>query len=66
MIGRAYLLGAGGQRSGRVENVLDNPAGRQSTAPSWGWATPPSAELGPDDLVVPPGFFRALGTGGPD
>jgi isopentenyl diphosphate isomerase/L-lactate dehydrogenase-like FMN-dependent dehydrogenase len=60
MIGRAYLWGlaAGGQPG--VENVLDiMRAGIDSALLGLGRAS--VAELGPDDVVIPHGFTRALG-----
>lgn len=60
MIGRAYLWGlaANGQRG--VQNVLDLlRSGIDSALLGLGHAT--ISELGPDDLVIPPGFTRTLG-----
>jgi pre-mycofactocin synthase len=60
MIGRAYLWGlaAGGQAG--VENVLDiMRAGVDSAMLGLGRSS--TADLSPDDLVIPPGFARALG-----
>src|SRR5215467_9514000 len=61
MIGRAYLWGlaAGGQAG--VENVLDIlRGGIDSALLALGHSS--IHDLTPDDLVVPPGFTRALGT----
>jgi heme/flavin dehydrogenase (mycofactocin system) len=63
MIGRAYLWGlaAGGQAG--VENVLDiMRAGIDSTLLGLGHAS--TAELSPGDLIIPPGFTRALSLSG--
>ena len=60
LIGRAYLWGlaAGGQ--GGVENVLDILAnGIDSTLRGLGHSS--IHELGPDDVLVPPGFTRTAG-----
>ena len=65
MIGRAYLWGlaAGGQAG--VENVLDIlRAGLDSALLALGRAS--VHDLTPDDLVIPAGFTRALGTSAPD
>ncbi len=60
MIGRAYLWGlaAGGQAG--VENVLDILRGGIDSA-LLGLGRASVHELTPDDVVVPPGFTRALG-----
>ncbi|MDP3892428.1 pre-mycofactocin synthase MftD [Nocardioides sp.] len=61
MIGRAYLWGlaAGGQPG--VENVLDVlRSGIDSTLLGMGRAS--VRDLGPDDVVVPDGFLRTLGS----
>jgi heme/flavin dehydrogenase (mycofactocin system) len=60
MIGRAYLWGlaANGQRG--VQNVLDLlRSGIDSALMGLGHTS--VGELGPDDLVIPPGFTRTLG-----
>jgi pre-mycofactocin synthase len=60
LVGRAYLWGlaAGGQAG--VENVLDVlRAGLDSTLMALGHSS--IGELGPADLVIPPGFTRTLG-----
>src|ERR1700676_1113529 len=65
MIGRAYLWGlaAGGQAG--VQNVLDIlRAGLDSALLALGRAS--VHDLTPDDLVIPAGFSRALGTAAPD
>src|SRR5450759_589801 len=65
MIGRAYLWGlaAGGQAG--VENVLDIlRAGLDCALLALGRAS--VHDLTPDDLVIPAGFTRALGTSAPD
>ncbi|WP_412519486.1 mycofactocin biosynthesis FMN-dependent deaminase MftD [Actinomadura madurae] len=61
MIGRAYLwgLGAGGQAG--VENVLDILRGGIDSA-LLGLGRSSVSELTRDDVVVPPGFTRTLGT----
>ena len=60
MIGRAYLWGlaAGGQAG--VENVLDILHGGIDSAMR-GISKASIHDLTPDDIVVPPGFTRALG-----
>jgi L-lactate dehydrogenase (cytochrome)/glycolate oxidase len=60
MIGRAYLwgLGAGGQAG--VENVLDILRGGIDSA-LLALGRRSVTELRPDDLLIPPGFVRALG-----
>jgi L-lactate dehydrogenase (cytochrome) len=61
MIGRAYLWGlaAGGQAG--VENVLDVLSmGINSTL--YGLGHRSILELNSSDVIVPPGFTRALGT----
>ncbi len=60
MIGRAYLWGLAAAGQAGVENVLDIlRAGIDSTLAGLGRAS--VADLTPDDVVVPPGFTRALG-----
>jgi L-lactate dehydrogenase (cytochrome)/glycolate oxidase len=63
MIGRASLWGlaAGGQAG--VENVLDILRGGIDSA-LLGLGRSSVHELSPDDVVIPPGFTRALGAGG--
>ncbi|BCP12239.1 alpha-hydroxy-acid oxidizing enzyme [Mycobacterium paraintracellulare] len=60
MIGRAYLWGlaAAGQRG--VENVLDILRGGIDSA-LMGLGHSSIHDLGPGDILVPPGFTRALG-----
>ena len=60
MIGRAYLWGlaAGGQAG--VENVLDVLRNGIDSA-LLGLGKSSIGELGPDDVIVPPGFERPLG-----
>jgi pre-mycofactocin synthase len=64
MIGRAYLWGlaAGGQAG--VENVLDIMRGGIDSA-LLGLGHAAAAELTRADIVMPPGFTRALGAGPP-
>jgi pre-mycofactocin synthase len=60
MIGRAYLWGLAAAGQAGVENVLDVMRnGIDSTLLGLGRAS--TAELTPDDLIVPPGFTRRLG-----
>ena len=60
MIGRAYLWGLAANGQAGVENVLDVVRGGiDSALLALGKAS--VSELGPDDVVVPPGFTRALG-----
>jgi heme/flavin dehydrogenase (mycofactocin system) len=60
MIGRAYLWGLAANGQPGVENVLDIlRAGIESALLGLGRAS--TAELTPDDVIVPPGFGRALG-----
>ena len=60
MIGRAYLWGLAANGQAGVENVLDLlRAGIDSAVLGLGHKT--IHELGPDDLVIPPGFERTLG-----
>jgi isopentenyl diphosphate isomerase/L-lactate dehydrogenase-like FMN-dependent dehydrogenase len=63
MIGRAYLWGlaAGGQAG--VENVLDILRDGLDSA-LLGLGRGSVHDLSPNDVVVPPGFQRALGTAG--
>lgn len=60
MIGRAYLWGLAANGQGGVENVLDILRGGIDSA-LLGLGRSSVGELRPDDLVVPPGFFRSLG-----
>jgi heme/flavin dehydrogenase (mycofactocin system) len=61
MIGRAYLWGLAAAGQAGVENVLDiMRAGVDSALLGLGRAT--TAELSPEDLIIPSGFSRALGT----
>ncbi|MFR9797752.1 pre-mycofactocin synthase MftD [Streptomyces sp. MS06] len=60
LIGRAYLWGLAANGQAGVENVLDIlRSGLDSAVLGLGHSS--AAELGPDDLVVPDGFTRALG-----
>jgi pre-mycofactocin synthase len=62
MIGRAYLWGLAANGQAGVENVLDLlRSGIDSALLGLGKAS--IAELGPDDVLVPDGFARRLGTG---
>ena len=59
-IGRAYLWGLAANGQAGVENVLDIMRdGIDSTLRALGKAS--VADLGPDDVLVPPGFARTLG-----
>jgi L-lactate dehydrogenase (cytochrome)/glycolate oxidase len=60
MIGRAYLWGLAAAGQAGVENVLDILRGGIDSA-LLGLGHASTADLGPGDLVVPPGFARALG-----
>jgi len=61
MIGRAYLWGLAANGQAGVENVLDILRnGIDATLLGLGRSS--ITELGPDDLVIPDGFSRALGT----
>jgi heme/flavin dehydrogenase (mycofactocin system) len=60
MIGRAYLWGLAANGQAGVENVLDLLRDGLGSA-MVGLAAPSISDLGPDDLVVPPGFERQLG-----
>ncbi len=64
MIGRAYLWGLAANGQAGVENVLDILHGGIDSA-VLGLGHTDVAELGPDDVIVPPGFTRRLGAGGP-
>jgi pre-mycofactocin synthase len=60
MIGRAYLWGLAAAGQAGVENVLDiMRAGIESAMIGLGRAS--TSEIGPDDVLIPPGFTRALG-----
>jgi pre-mycofactocin synthase len=60
MIGRAYLWGLAAAGQAGVENVLDIlRSGADSALLALGHSS--VRELGPADLVIPPGFFRTLG-----
>ncbi len=60
MIGRAYLWGLAANGQAGVENVLDIlRGGIDSAVLGLGHST--VDDLSPDDIVVPPGFTRALG-----
>ena len=62
MIGRAYLWGLAAAGQAGVQNVLDIlRSGLDSGLLGLGKAS--VSELGPDDLLIPPGFLRRLGTG---
>jgi len=64
MIGRAYLWGLAAAGQAGVENVLDIlRGGIDSALLALGHSS--VGELGPGDLVIPPGFFRTLGRAGP-
>jgi pre-mycofactocin synthase len=61
MIGRAYLWGLAAAGQAGVENVLDiMRAGIESALIGLGRTS--TADIVPDDVIVPPGFARALGT----
>ena len=62
MIGRAYLWGLAANGQAGVENVLDILRGGIDSA-VLGLGRSSVHELTPDDVVVPPGFTRALGAG---
>lgn len=61
MIGRAYLWGLAANGQIGVENVLDILHGGLDSALR-GLGHSSIHELGPQDLVIPPGFTRALGS----
>ncbi|MDQ1748756.1 MAG: pre-mycofactocin synthase [Frankiaceae bacterium] len=64
MIGRAYLWGLAANGQAGVENVLDIlRAGVDSAVLALGHRS--VRDLGPDDVVVPPGFTRRLGAPDP-
>jgi pre-mycofactocin synthase len=60
MIGRAYLWGLAAAGQSGVENVLDILRGGIDSA-LMGLGRASVHDLRPDDIVVPPGFARALG-----
>ena len=60
MIGRAYLWGLAANGQAGVENVLDIVRGGLDSA-LLGLGRADVAELGRDDVVAPPDFFRRLG-----
>ncbi len=64
MIGRAYLWGLAANGQAGVENVLDILRGGIDSA-LLGLGHSSIHDLTPDDLVIPPGFTRALGAPGP-
>lgn len=61
MIGRAYLWGLAANGQAGVENVLDVLRNGIDSA-LLGLGKSSLSELGPSDVVVPPGFERRLGT----
>jgi len=64
MIGRAYLWGLAANGQAGVENVLDIlRAGVDSAVLALGHRS--VRDLGPDDVIVPPGFTRRLGAADP-
>jgi len=60
MIGRAYLWGLAAAGQAGVENVLDILHGGIDSA-LMGLGKASVHDLTPDDIVIPPGFTRALG-----
>jgi isopentenyl diphosphate isomerase/L-lactate dehydrogenase-like FMN-dependent dehydrogenase len=61
LIGRAYLWGLAANGQAGVENVLDIlRSGMDSALLGLGHRS--VRELGPDDVLVPAGFRRDLGT----
>ena len=62
MIGRAYLWGLAANGQAGVENVLDILRGGIDSA-LLGLGRSSVHELTRDDVVIPPGFTRALGAG---
>ena len=60
MIGRAYLWGLAAAGQAGVENVLDIMGGGIDSALR-GLAKSSVHDLGPDDVLVPPGFTSGLG-----
>src|SRR3712207_4510135 len=65
MIGRAYLWGLAANGQAGVENVLDLLRDGLGSA-LIGLGHTSVDQLGPADLVIPPGFERHLGTAGAD
>jgi pre-mycofactocin synthase len=61
MIGRAYLWGLGASGQAGVENVLDILGGGIDSA-LLGLGRSCVEELGPSDVLIPPGFARVLGS----
>jgi len=61
MIGRAYLWGLAANGQAGVENVLDILRGGIDSA-LLGLGHSAIQDLTPDDLAIPPGFTRTLGT----
>jgi pre-mycofactocin synthase len=61
MIGRAYLWGLAAAGQPGVENVLDILRNGIDSA-LLGLGRSSTTELTPDDLIIPPGFTRTLGT----
>jgi isopentenyl diphosphate isomerase/L-lactate dehydrogenase-like FMN-dependent dehydrogenase len=61
MIGRAYLWGLAANGQSGVENVLDLLRDGLGSA-MVGLGRPSVTDLSPDDLVIPAGFERSLGT----
>jgi pre-mycofactocin synthase len=64
MIGRAYLWGLAANGQAGVENVLDILRGGIDSA-LLGLGHSSIHDLTPDDIVIPPGFTRALGASRP-
>jgi len=60
MIGRAYLWGLAANGQAGVENVLDILRGGIDSA-LLGLGRASVQDLTSDDVVIPPGFTRALG-----
>ncbi|MGZ4587120.1 MAG: alpha-hydroxy-acid oxidizing protein, partial [Mycobacteriaceae bacterium] len=60
MIGRAYLWGLSANGQAGVENVLDILRGGIDSA-VLGLGRSSVHDLTPKDVIVPPGFVRALG-----
>ena len=63
MIGRAYLWGLAANGSAGVRNVSDILRGGIDSA-LLGLGRASIRDLGPDDVLVPPGFTRGLGQHG--
>jgi len=64
MVGRAYLWGLAANGQAGVENVLDILRGGIDSA-LLGLGKASIGDLTSDDLVIPPGFTRTLGSDGP-